>query len=49
MTHAALLPSPALFDVTDATAEVLLFRLSLAGPVSARSLRRPIDDVLVVR
>ncbi|WP_437973864.1 Rv1355c family protein [Sorangium sp. So ce295] len=38
-----------LFDVTDATAEVLLFRLSLAGPVSARSLRRPIDDVLVVR
>ncbi|WP_437935364.1 Rv1355c family protein [Sorangium sp. So ce341] len=38
-----------LFDVTDATAEVLLFRLSLAGPPSARALRRPLEDVLVVR
>ncbi|MGK4000559.1 Rv1355c family protein [Sorangium sp. So ce1024] len=38
-----------LFDVTDATAEILLFRLSLAGPPSTRSLRRPLEDVLVVR
>ncbi|WP_437285735.1 Rv1355c family protein [Sorangium sp. So ce406] len=38
-----------LFDVTDATAEILLFRLSLAGPPSTRSLRRPLEEVLVVR
>ncbi|WP_437686691.1 Rv1355c family protein [Sorangium sp. So ce176] len=38
-----------LFDVTDATAEILLFRLSLAGPPSTRSLRRPLEDVLVMR
>lgn len=38
-----------LFDVTDATAEILLFRLSLSGPASTRSLRRPLEDVLVVR
>ncbi len=38
-----------LFDVTDATAEILLFRLSLAGPPSTRSLRRPPEDVLVAR
>ncbi|WP_437597238.1 Rv1355c family protein [Sorangium sp. So ce590] len=38
-----------LFDVTDATAEILLFRLSLAGPPSTRSLRRPPEDVLVTR
>ncbi|XXX74205.1 Rv1355c family protein [Sorangium sp. So ce134] len=38
-----------LFDVTDATAEILLFRLSLAGPPSTRALRRPLEDVLVVR
>ncbi|WP_437808821.1 Rv1355c family protein [Sorangium sp. So ce1078] len=38
-----------LFDVTDATAEILLFRLSLAGPPATRSLRRPAEDVLVLR
>ncbi|WP_437731503.1 Rv1355c family protein [Sorangium sp. So ce1335] len=38
-----------LFDVTDATAEILLFRLSIAGPPSTRSLRRPLEDVLLVR
>ncbi|WP_437606484.1 Rv1355c family protein [Sorangium sp. So ce834] len=38
-----------LFDVTDAMAEILLFRLSLAGPPSTRALRRPLEDVLVVR
>ncbi|WP_129352014.1 Rv1355c family protein [Sorangium cellulosum] len=38
-----------LFDVTDATAEILLFRLSLADPASTRSLRRPLEDVLLVR
>lgn len=38
-----------LFDVTDATAEILLFRLSLADPPSTRSLRRPVEDVLLVR
>ncbi|WP_437671655.1 Rv1355c family protein [Sorangium sp. So ce131] len=38
-----------LFDVTDATGEILLFRLALAGEVSTRSLRRPLEDVLLVR
>ncbi|AUX46130.1 hypothetical protein SOCE26_076350 [Sorangium cellulosum] len=36
-------------DVTDTTGEILLFRLALAGEVSARSLRRPLEDVLLVR
>ncbi|WP_438004720.1 Rv1355c family protein [Sorangium sp. So ce321] len=38
-----------LFHVTDATAEILLFRLSLADPASTRSLRRPLEEVLVAR
>jgi hypothetical protein len=28
-------------------AEILLFRLGYAGPATLRSLRRPVDDVLV--
>ena len=35
-----------LFDVSAGHAEVLLFRLHVAGPPTARSLRRPLDDVL---
>ena len=34
------------FAVPEGSAEILLFRLSLAPPPSARSLRRPIEDVL---
>lgn len=37
-----------LFDVDDDTAEIVLFRVSRAEPTAARSLRRDIDDVLVV-
>lgn len=35
-----------LFPVDDGAAEILLFRLAVAGPPSARSLRRPVADVL---
>jgi len=41
-------PYRRLFDVTDDTAEVLLFRVSRAEPTEARALRRPLSDVLVV-
>jgi len=41
-------PYRRLFDVTDDTAEVLLFRVSRAEPTEARALRRPLADVLVV-
>ena len=37
-----------LFDVPEGHAEVLLFRLAHAGPPTARSLRRHLDDVLSV-
>lgn len=37
-----------LFKRLSDSAELLLFRVSKAGPTSARSLRRRIDDVLVV-
>ena len=36
-----------LFRVTDDTAEILLFRLSTASPTTHRSLRQPLEDVLV--
>lgn len=35
-----------IFPVPEGSAEVLLFRLSKAPPPSARSLRRPVEDVL---
>jgi hypothetical protein len=35
-----------LFAVNDHTGEILLFRLSTAQAPSARSLRRPVSDVL---
>ncbi len=37
-----------LFDTSDDDAEAFLFRLSLAGPPTARALRRRLDDVLVI-
>lgn len=37
-----------LFTVDDDTAEIVLFRVSRADPTSARSLRRNVDEVLVV-
>ncbi len=36
-----------LFHVPAGHAELLIFRLAHAGPPSARSLRKPVDDVLV--
>jgi hypothetical protein len=38
-----------LFDVPADTAEIMLFRLGRAEPPSARSLRRPVKDVLTFR
>jgi hypothetical protein len=35
-----------LFDVTEENSEVLLFRVSYAGPPTMRSMRRELDDVL---
>jgi nitroreductase len=37
-----------LFEVSQQAAEVLLFRLGRAGPPTARSLRRSLDDVLTL-
>lgn len=36
----------ALFDVPDSHVELMLFRIGRAAPPSARSLRRPVDDIL---
>ena len=41
-------PYRRLFTVDNETAEVMLFRVSRAEPTAARSLRRSVDDVLVV-
>ncbi len=41
-------PYRELFELTDDTAEVLLFRVSRAEPTDARALRRSLADVLVV-
>ena len=41
-------PYRRLFDITDDTAEVLLFRVSQAEKTDARALRRPLSDVLVI-
>ncbi|MFW6066847.1 MAG: Rv1355c family protein [Myxococcota bacterium] len=38
-----------LFECRDDHAEIMLFRLAVADPPSARSLRRPVDDVLTIR
>lgn len=37
-----------LFDVPEGAAEVLLFRMARTEPATARALRRPLEDVLVV-
>ncbi|MEX1365359.1 MAG: Rv1355c family protein [Nannocystaceae bacterium] len=36
------------FEVQQGHAEGMLFRVSVAGPPTARALRRPVDDVLVI-
>jgi nitroreductase len=41
-------PYRQLFDLAHGTAEVLLFRLHLAAPPTARSLRRRVEDVLTL-
>jgi molybdopterin/thiamine biosynthesis adenylyltransferase len=42
------IPYRRLFTLDDATAEVMLFRVSRAAPATARALRRRLEDVLVV-
>ena len=37
------------FDIPPDAAEIMLFRIGPADPPSARSLRRPVEDVLTFR